>query len=177
MIRDAVGFILGNIQIPLFAVALCTALLKMRSAAARHEVATLAYTMWGELLFYSVGLGFAYAWYFHAFLASFAAPFIGWRPSPFEWELAWAELGIAVIAVLSLWRGFEMRLAATLVFAIFSFGAAAQHIHFIFVRRDYSPGNAGPILWFGDLALPLLLLLLALASRDAYEREAARGRV
>jgi hypothetical protein len=135
---------------------------------------TATYTLWGEVLFYCVGLGFIYVWYFHAFLQEFTAPLIGWQPSPFEWELAWAELGLAVVALLSLWRGYEMRLAATLVFAIFSFGAAAQHIEQMLALHNYSRGNAGLILWFGDIALPLFLLFLAFGARDAYERTMRR---
>jgi hypothetical protein len=127
------------------------------------------------VLFYCFGIGFAYVWYFHAFLSNFTAPAIGWKPSPFEWELAWAELGIGVIAILALWRGYEMRLAATLVSAIFLFGAAAQHIHLMVTAHNYAPGNAGAVLWFGDIALPVLLLILAFASRDAYERTMRRA--
>lgn len=170
VVRDIISFILGNIQIPLLIVAICTAIAKVRKATARHEVVTFSYTLWGEVLFYCIGLGFIDAWYFHAYLASFTAPLIGWRPSPFEWELAWAELGLAVVALLSMWRGYDTRLAATLMYAIFSFGAAAQHIHLMMTQHNYAPGNAGLVLWFGDIALPIVLLALALASRDAYER-------
>jgi hypothetical protein len=175
--RDVISFVLANVEIPLFIVAMFTTIAKLQRAAARHEIVTFAYTFWGEVLFYCVGLGLIYVWYFHAFLASFTAPLIGWQPSPFEWELAWAQLGLALVAVLSLWRGYETRLAATLMFAVFSFGAAAQHIHFMTVAHDYAPGNAGLILWFGDLALPLLLLLLTVFARDAYERSMGRSRV
>jgi hypothetical protein len=173
-IRDILSFVLGNIEIPLFAIAIIVTIVKLRRASARHEVMTATYTLWGEVLFYCVGLGFIYVWYFHAFLQEFTAPLIGWQPSPFEWELAWAELGLAVVALLSLWRGYEMRLAATLVFAIFSFGAAAQHIEQMLALHNYSRGNAGLILWFGDIALPLFLLFLAFGARDAYERTMRR---
>lgn len=174
IIRDAISFILGNISIPLFVIAVIVTIFKMRRGDSRREVMSATYTLWGEVLFYCVGLGFVYVWYFHAYLQQFTAPLIGWQPSPFEWELAWAELGIAVIAILSLWRGYEMRLAASLVFAIFSFGAAAQHIHEILAQHNYNPGNAGLILWFGDIALPLFILFLAWGARDAYERTASR---
>lgn len=173
-IRDILSFVLGNIEIPLFAIAVIVTIVKLRRASARHEVMTPTYTLWGEVLFYCVGLGFIYIWYFHAYMQKFTAPLIGWQPSPFEWELAWAELGIAVIAILALWRGYEMRLAATLVFAIFSFGAAAQHIQQILTLHNYSPGNSGLILWFGDIALPLFILFLAFGARDAYERTTRR---
>lgn len=175
IIRGAIGFILTNIQIPLLVIAVVVTIVKLRRASARHEVMSVAYTLWGEVLFYCFGLGMIYAWYFHAFAAAFVAPSIGWKPSPFEWELAWAELGFGAIAVLSLWRGYDMRLAATLAPAIFSFGAAAQHIHQMTVLHNYAPGNAGAILWFGDIALPLFTLFLAFVSRDAYERTARRA--
>lgn len=169
-IRDTIGFILGNIQIPLFVIAVIVTLVKMRRASAHHEVMTASYTLWGEVLFYCFGLGFVYMWYMHGFMSDFVAPMIGWKPSPFEWELAWFELGTGVVAIISLWRSYDMRLAATLVSAIFLFGAAAQHIQQMMTAHNYAPGNAGTVLWFGDIALPLFTLFLALASRDAYER-------
>ncbi len=174
-IRDAIGFVLGNVQVPLLAIAVIVTIVKLRRASARHEVMSAAYTLWGEVLFYCFGLGMIYAWYFQAFQADSIAPTIGWHPSPFEWELAWAELGFGVVAVLSLWRGYDMRLASTLAPAIFLFGAAAQHIHLILAAHNYAPGNAGAILWFGDIALPIFTLALALASRDAYERTVRRA--
>ncbi|HKU66551.1 MAG TPA: DUF6790 family protein [Candidatus Baltobacteraceae bacterium] len=175
IIRDAIGFILGNVQIPLFVIAVIVTIVKLRRASARHEVMSVAYTLWGEVLFYCFGLGMIYVWYFHAFQADMVAPAIGWKPSPFEWELAWSELGMGVIAVLSLWRGYDMRLAATLVPSVFLFGAAAQHIHQMLALHNYAPGNAGLILWFGDIALPLFTLLLSFLSRDAYERTVRRA--
>lgn len=175
IIGEMIGFVLRNIQIPLFVIAVIVTIVKLRRASARHEVMSGTYTLWGEVLFYCFGLGMVYVWYFHAFQPNIAAPSIGWKPSPFEWELAWAELGIGIIALFSLWRGYDMRLAATLVSCTFLFGAAAQHIHEMTVMHNYAPGNAGAVLWFGDLALPLLTLFLAFASRDAYERTVRRA--
>lgn len=169
-IRDTISFILGNIQIPLFVIAVIVTIVKLRRANARHEVLTASYTLWGEVLFYCFGIAFVYLWVLHGFFADAVAPTIGWKPSPFEWELAWFELGTGVVAIISLWRAYDMRLAATLVSAIFLFGAAAQHIHLMLTAHNYAPGNAGTVLWFGDIALPLFTLFLAFASRDAYER-------
>lgn len=175
VIRDAIGFVLGNVQIPLFVIAVIVAAVKLRRASARHEVMSPAYTLWGEVLFYCFGIGMIYAWYVHAFQSALVAPSIGWPPSPFEWELAWAELGIGIVAAISLWRGYSMRLAATLVPATLLFGAAAQHIHQMTALHDHAPANAAAALWFGEVALPLFTLLLALLSRDAYERTTRRG--
>ena len=175
MVETIMRTILQNVIFILIIIAIVTALLKLRRAKAHHTVITPSYTLWGELLFYSIGLGFLWAGIFHAFFQATAAASIGWQPSPFEWELAWAEFGVAVIALLSLGRGYEMRLAATLVFFIFSAGAAIQHINQMICCHNYAPGNAGTILWLNDIALPIVLLFLAYSSRDAYERSARVG--
>ncbi len=164
--------VLSNLEVVLIVVAIVVTILKLRRAKLHRTVMTPAYTLWGELLFYGIGFGFLWAGIFHAFFQQTAASSIGWQPSPFEWELAFAEFGVGLIALLSLGRGYDMRLATTLVFFIFSAGAAIQHINQVLCCRNYAPGNAGTILWVNDIAFPLVLLYLAFASRDAYERTA-----
>ena len=170
MVATIVRAVLENVVFILIVIAIVTTLLKVRRAKAHHTVLTPSYTLWGELLFYSIGLGFLWAGIFHAFFQATAASSIGWQPSPFEWELAWAEFGVAVTALLSLGRGYEMRLATTIVFVIFSAGATIQHVNQIICCHNYASGNAGSILWINDIALPIVLLFLAFSSRDAYER-------
>lgn len=156
--------ILGNLGFVFVAIAIVTGFVKIgrRRISGRAAVYDV---IWGELLFYGVGLMMLCAATFHAFFQSLVVPSIGWVPSPFEWELAWAEYGIASIAILSLRSGDAMRLATTLVYVIFSFGAAAQHVHQILCCANDSPNNAGPILWINDIAVPLVVLYLAYALR------------
>jgi len=170
VIETVIHTILSNLALVLIVIAIVVAILKLRRAKSHRTVMSPVYTLWGELLFYGIGLGFLWAGIFHAFFQQVAASSIGWQPSPFEWELAWAEFGVAIIALMSLGRGYDMRLAATIVFFIFSAGATIQHINQMLCCHNYSPGNAGTILWINDIALPLVLLYLAFASRDAYER-------
>ncbi len=174
MIAKAIFGILSNLTIVFFIIALIVAFRKVRQAHRRHVLVSVPYIFWGEILFYAVGLGFLWDGTFHAFFQHIAAPSIGWRSSPFEWELGWAEIGLALVALMALIRGFEFRLAATLIFGIFSFAAAFQHIHQIVCCHNSAPGNSGLILWFGDLFLPLLLFILALASRDAAQTRLLR---
>ncbi len=163
MIRSALEAVLGNVSVALFVIALIVAAVKGRRMRARGS--KLADVYWRELVFYAIGLSFVWYATLHAYFGPMTSKFIGWAPSPYQWELAWAEYGIALIAILSLWSGAQMRLAATLVFTVFSLGAAAQHIDEILCCANKAPGNAGPILWFGDIALPLIVFTLAVASR------------
>ena len=107
VIEAIVRAVLSNLELLLIVVAIVMAILKLRRAKMHRTVMTPSYTLWGELLFYGVGFGFLWAGIFHAFFQHIAAAAIGWQPSPFEWELAWGEFGGAIIAWLSLGRGYE----------------------------------------------------------------------
>ncbi len=170
MIATAIATVLSNFFIVLFVVAICTTVAKLRRFARERRPADAEYVLWGELLFYNVGIGLLYAGLLHAYAQGLVAPTIGWQPSPFEYELGWASIGIAVVALVALWRGYEFRLAATLAFAVFSLAAAAQHIQEIACCKNYAPGNAGLILWFGDIFVPILLLVVAALARPASRR-------
>jgi hypothetical protein len=122
---------------------------------------------WREVTFWAIGLAFLYYGLLHAFFQEASSRYIGWQPSPFEFELGFAEIGIGVAAILSRTRTYDMRLAVTIIFGIFSLGAAAQHIYYIACCGNMSPGNAGVILWFGDIILPLILFYLAWMARPA----------
>jgi hypothetical protein len=169
-IATVISWIFTNTAVWLFLVAVIVTIVKVRRARFARRVVTPSYILWGETLFYTLGVGFVYVGVMHAYFGHFVAPTIGWAPSPFEYELGWAEIGLGIVALLSLWRGYEMRLAATLIFATFSFAAAAQHVSQMLGAHNYAPGNAGLILWWGDIALPVVVLILAYLSREAHER-------
>lgn len=169
-IRNAITLVMSNTPVWLFVIAIVVTIVKVRRAHFAHRVVTPTYVLWGETLFYTLGIGFIYVGFMHAYAQDIVAPSIGWAPSPFEYELGWAEVGLGVVALMALWRGYEFRLASTLIFAIFSFAAAAQHIAEMVNAHNYAPGNAGIILWFGDIAVPIFFLIVAYLSRDAYER-------
>lgn len=167
-----ISLILGNGYIGLFVVAVITTFVKAGRLKRERRPFNPSYVLWGEVLFYAVGVWFLYVGLLHAYFQGFVAPKIGWQPSPFEYELGWIEIPIGVVAMMSLWRGFEFRLASTIVVATFALAAAAQHIQQIACCANYAPSNAGLVLWFADIFLPMLLVVLAALSRD--ERGADR---
>lgn len=164
MIALFISGIFENFFLLLFVLAISATILRVRRHRRNREPVNVAYVLWGELLFYSVGIGFAYTGILHAYFQHIVAPSIGWQPSPFEYELGWMEIPIALIAIMAVWRGFEFRLAATIVVAVFLLAAAAQHINEIMCCHNYAPDNAGLLLWFGDIFVPLLLLTVAALS-------------
>lgn len=153
------------ISIAAFAVALCATVVGVWRNHRAGKAADVAYVAWGAMLFWCVGVTFVLVGIMHAYFQPLAAPSIGWQPSPFEYELGWVEIPLGLVACAAWWRGYEFRVAATLIFATFSFAAAAQHLQEIACCKNYAPNNAGPTLWFGDLVLPILLLAAGALSR------------
>ncbi|MBV9270551.1 MAG: hypothetical protein JO165_05620 [Candidatus Eremiobacteraeota bacterium] len=157
-IPNLIRLVLSNIVAVFLVVAIIVTIVKVRRGSGESPASIL----WREVLFYCIGLGMVWAFIFHAFAQRMSAASIGWTPSPFEWELAWAEAAMALVALMAFWGNYGARLAATLMFFVFCLGATIQHINQIVCCHNYAPGNAGPILWFNDIALPLFLLVLAL---------------
>jgi uncharacterized protein DUF6790 len=102
----------------------------------------------------------------HAFLPGQVAAFIGWETSPFQFEVAIANLTLGVLGLLCLrWRG-GFWLATGIGEAIWLVGDALGHLRDMAQRQNYAPGNAGSA--YSDLVVGLLtLVLVVLYSRSA----------
>lgn len=115
------------------------------------------------LWYYTVILvGFVGVWSFvgHVFLADIVASGIGWDTgSPFQTELAFATLGLSIVALSTIWVRDNVIQGVAIAKSIFWYGAAFVHIQDIVVHENFSPLNTGVIL-AGDIIYPTLLLTL-----------------
>jgi len=119
-----------------------------------------------------VPLGLMGLWAFmgHVFFAAEAARAIGWAPSPFQFEVGMANLGMGLAGVIAAFYGnWGFRLGVAVVAAGFLGGAAVGHVVQIVQTGNLAAGNAGPIL-YTDILTPLTLLVLL-----ALTRHTARG--
>jgi hypothetical protein len=101
----------------------------------------------------------------HLFLSDVIAEGIGWPTgSPFQLEMAFANLLIGVLGLMAISRRDGFRTAAILSTAIIGFGSTAVHLWDIALAGNLSPGNT--IQNVGNLLDPMLLIGLTwLASR------------
>ncbi|MBW0102475.1 DUF6790 family protein [Pseudonocardia sp. KRD291] len=77
----------------------------------------------------------------------------------FQREIAFANLGFALSAVLAVRLGFGARAAVTAGYAVFMWGATVGHIWQSVVLGDHAPGNTGGILVY-DVVIPAVALVL-----------------
>ena len=119
----------------------------------------------GYLFFFAVGLTGLWGFIFHAFFPALAAQFIGWANSPFQFEVAVANLGLGVVGLFGLKASKSYRIAGTLFTTCFLWGAAYGHIVQMLKVDNFASGNAG-LIFYNDLILPLLLIIFLMQCRD-----------
>jgi Family of unknown function (DUF6790) len=92
------------------------------------------------------------------------ADYIGWpRGSGFQLELGWAEAGVGVAGLLSLWFGIPYVIGPCAAGAILYLGAAIGHARDVAKRGNLRPGNAGPVFYINILAPAVTILAILMA--------------
>ena len=115
------------------------------------------------LLVINVGLGGLLAWLGHTFTGDEIARKIGWQPgSPFQFEVAVADLSWGVCGVLCIWLRQGFWTATGIGSSVFLLGCAFGHVRQIIQEGNMAAYNAGPVLWIGDIGVPIAILILLL---------------
>jgi Na+/melibiose symporter-like transporter len=117
------------------------------------------------LFLFPLGLLGLWAFIGHVFFGKQSAASIGWEPSPFQYEVGVANLGLALASLYAAFRGFEARVAVAIAAACFLIGAGIGHIRDIVLAGNLAPGNAGPIMVTDFLTPFAILALLFLANQ------------
>lgn len=145
-----------NLLIPLLAIVVFSALhrwLDRERGAGRTPETVLLYSIG------IVGFNGVVAFLVHTVWADPAAASIGWAPgSPFQQEVAGANLAIGLIGFLGFWRR-DFWLPFLIAKLIFGWTAGAVHVADLVAHGNVAPNNAGPILAW-DFLLPVALLSL-----------------
>ena len=117
------------------------------------------------LLVIFVGLGGLMGFLGHTFKAREIALKIGWQPSPFQFEVAVANLAFGILGILCLWQRRGFWTATGIGYSTFLLGCAYGHLKDMIMQGNFAPYNVGPVLWVNDLAVPLAILLLLFVRR------------
>jgi hypothetical protein len=124
------------------------------------------------LLVIFAGLGGLMGFLGHTFKAREIALQIGWQPSPFQFEVAVANLAFGVLGIMCLWQRQGFRTATGLGYATFLLGCAYGHLRDMSAHGNFAPYNVGPVLWVNDLAVPLAILILLFVRRHLTSTQA-----
>ncbi|MGW6282564.1 DUF6790 family protein [Kribbella sp. NPDC055071] len=91
---------------------------------------------------------------------------IGFTDSPFAFEIACANLGLAVMGfrAASASASARERVTIGLGAGMFLWGATLGHLYQFFAKGDHQPGNTGGILIY-DVLIPAVMIILAVRSQ------------
>ena len=172
--KAIISFLLMNFSLTFLCVGLIVSAISLLRRPKPVSSATVAEKLLSDYILYAVGIMNLYNFVVHTAFAETSAAFIGWANSPFQYEVGYASLGFGVAAVVAHRRGFSARLVAILGPSLFLWGAAAGHIREILATQNFSPGNAGVVLWT-DIFLPVIgFALLYLYYRQRSGNESIR---
>jgi hypothetical protein len=158
-IKETISLALHNFTLTFFVLGLLFAIVALLRTPKPVHGALVVEKLLAWFVFFNVGVSYLYNFIVHGFFGETTARFIGWADSPFQFEVATASLGFAVVGFLAAFRSFDLRLAAILGPGIFTLGAAAGHIREMITAHNFAPGNAGVIFWT-DILIPALGFLL-----------------
>lgn len=169
MIANTIAALIGNYMTTSFVIGLVIALIQVlrlrgqRSSLRSSELFLNNYILW------AIGVGQAVNFVMHSVFGDFAASTIGWAQSPFQLELAFSSLGVAVMAFILHGRTTQLRAKVALVAAtaVFALGAAGGHIYQMVVNNDYAANNTGLLL---VMDVVIALVGIALVSWNAMSR-------
>lgn len=117
------------------------------------------------ILLLPVGLMGLWAFLGHVFYPATSAASIGWAPSPFQFEVGMANLGIGLAGIIgAFWGSPGFRAAVAVVTLGFLGGAGIGHVVQIAETGNSAAGNAGPIL-YTDFLTPIVLIGLLVLQR------------
>ena len=160
MITNAITWIFSNYGLFLFFVAVILSILN-HFTNPKLQFVEIFYR-WVALL--PLGFTAIYAFVMHAFFPDFTAATIGWSNSPFQYEVAMANLGFGVIGILSFRASYGFRLATVIANTCWLWGDAVGHSYQMISHHNFAPGNAGS--WFYmDVLIPFLLIICMIKLR------------
>lgn len=155
MHMDWMEMLLTNFGFVMFTLAIILMLLNRLVTRGRVPESEIIYR-W--LALFCLGFTGIYTFIMHAFFPSMAASTIGWLASPFQYEVAMADLGFGLVGLLSFNASYGFRLAAVIGSTIWLWGDATGHIDQMIRYHNFSAGNAGTWFWL-DVFVPLLLIV------------------
>jgi len=171
--ETTIRLVLSNPTVAWLVLGLAAALVAIVRRPAPRSRAFVVEKLFAWFLFFSIGVSFLYNAFMHTVFADFTAKFIGWAPSPFQFEVAMASLGFSIVGFLAFRGSLGMRTAAVVAPAVFLLGAAAGHVIQMVRAGNFAPGNTGSVFWT-DILVPAiglaLLRLAAQASDDTHIR-------
>lgn len=161
MLVNGIAWILSHFTFALFILAIVLVILQKIIFASHVRLSESLYS-WVTLL--PLGIGGLYSFAMHAFFPDFTAATIGWVTSPFQYEVAVANFGFGLVALMAFKASYGFRLANVIGITCWLWGDAIVHINQMLMQHNFTMGNAGSWFWM-DVICPFVLIICIIRLR------------
>lgn len=163
MIASVIAALIGNYMTTCFVIGLIVGAVQIVRHRGQGTAGLASGLLLNAYVLWAIGVAQTINFIMHSVFGDFAAQSIGWAQSPFQLELAFSSLGVAVIAFIVHSRGSQLRSKVAIVTAtaIFGYGAAAGHIYPVIANHDYAVNNTGLLLVM-DILIPTVGIALVI---------------
>jgi hypothetical protein len=96
----------------------------------------------------------------HSVFAKKIAASIGWKTNGFQYELAFASLGMGLGCFYAINHGISALITISIPVIVFLFLAGVNHVKEIIAQKNYAPNNTLILVW--DFGMSISLGVLAL---------------
>ena len=164
------ALLLGHLDLWTWLIALVGASLQLRRQFTWPRWAE-AVLLWSA--FWVLGVNGCLGFVEHLLFGPFIAERIGWPNSPFQFEVAYANLTIGILGLSSVGlRRRDYLLATMVAYGSWFFADGVGHVVSLLRDNNWAPSNVGTVL-FTDLLGPILAAVLLWLSRR--ERTRLKG--
>lgn len=161
MIETLIAQFLSNFSVAMVVLGMMLALISIACSRLPQNRELITDRLLAYQLLCAVGFCGIYYGIAHTVFNDTAARFIGWQPSPFQYEVGMANFALGVLGLFAFRINGGFRAATVIATTVILIGAWAGHIYQQVVHHNYAPGNAGSI-FYTDLLIPVILLTLYL---------------
>jgi hypothetical protein len=166
MFANPIGLLLSNFSLAMLILACVFSMIQW----ATHQKMSTYEILYSWVVLLCVGLSGLYGFIMHAFFPDMAAAAIGWQNSPFQFEVAMANLGFGILGILSFRASYGFRLATVVGNVCWLWGDASGHIYQMVKYHNFTSGNAGSWFW-ADMIVPLILLFCIIKIKSTLTSE------
>ena len=155
MFNDVLAMMLMNFSCTMFLLAVFFMIvngLVTRGRVSKYEI------IFRWMTLFCLGFSGVYGFVIHACFPMLAAATIGWIDSPFQFEVAVANMAFGVLGIAAFRASIGFRTAAILGNVIWLWGDAVGHLNQLFTFNNFMLGNAGSWLWM-DILVPAILVI------------------
>jgi hypothetical protein len=170
MVANIIKFVLSNFTLTFLVIGAVCSFLVLSLKPKPLNKQQVVEALFSYFLLFSIGISFFYNFIMHVFFAEMAASFIGWKNSPFQYEVGYASLGFAIVGILAFRQSLGFRAASVIGPSFFLWGAAGGHIYQMITEHNFAPGNAGVIFWT-DIIIPIIGFVLLYQQYKLEQRE------